>query len=68
MRWQDRAHFYADMDFVDVPVDWLVSKDYAEQRRKLIDAQREIRLEALIVLLIAIEMSVYFYELFIRGG
>lgn len=35
---------------------------------ELIDAQREIRLEALIVLLIAIEMSVYFYELFIRGG
>lgn len=35
---------------------------------ELIDAQREIRLEALIVLLIAVEMSVYFYELFIRGG
>ena len=35
---------------------------------ELIDAQREIRLEALIVLLIAIEMSVYFYELFVRGG
>jgi uncharacterized Rmd1/YagE family protein len=35
---------------------------------ELIDAQREIRLEALIVLLIAIEMSVYFYELFIRTG
>ncbi|MBI5322261.1 RMD1 family protein [Bradyrhizobium sp.] len=35
---------------------------------ELIDAQREIRLEALIVLLIALEMSVYFYELFIRGG
>lgn len=35
---------------------------------ELIDAQREIRLEALIVLLIAIEMSVYFYELFVRAG
>lgn len=35
---------------------------------ELIDAQREIRLEALIVLLIALEMSVYFYDLFIRGG
>ena len=35
---------------------------------ELIDAQREIRLEALIVILIAIEMSVYFYELFIRTG
>lgn len=35
---------------------------------ELIDAQREIRLEALIVLLIAVEISAYFYELFIRAG
>ena len=37
LAFEDRAHFYADMDFADVPVDWLVSKDYAAERRKLID-------------------------------
>ena len=37
LAFEDRAHFYADMDFVDVPVDWLVSKDYAAERRQLID-------------------------------
>ena len=39
LAFEDRAHFYADMDFVDVPVDWLISKDYAEERRKLIDVE-----------------------------
>ncbi|MEM7502684.1 MAG: gamma-glutamyltransferase [Pseudomonadota bacterium] len=38
--YEDRARYYADMDFADVPVDWLVSKEYAEERRKLIDPQR----------------------------
>ncbi|NNC78352.1 MAG: gamma-glutamyltransferase [Woeseiaceae bacterium] len=37
LAFEDRAKFYADMDFVDVPVDWLVSKQYADQRRALID-------------------------------
>jgi gamma-glutamyltranspeptidase/glutathione hydrolase len=37
LAFEDRAHFYADMDFAEVPVDWLVSKDYAAERRKLID-------------------------------
>lgn len=32
----DRAKFYADTDFSDVPVDWLVSKEYAAERQKLI--------------------------------
>ena len=38
--YEDRARYYADMDFADVPVDWLVSKEYADERRKLIDAGR----------------------------
>jgi len=34
--YEDRAKFYADMDFAKVPVDKLISKEYAAQRRKLI--------------------------------
>ena len=37
LAFEDRAKFYADMDFVDVPVEWLVSKEYADERRELID-------------------------------
>jgi len=36
LAFEDRAKFYADPDFVDVPVDWLISKEYAAERRKLI--------------------------------
>ncbi|HEX5787910.1 MAG TPA: gamma-glutamyltransferase [Woeseiaceae bacterium] len=36
----DRARYYADMDFVDVPVAKLISKPYADERRKLIDPKR----------------------------
>ena len=39
LAYEDRARFYADMDFVDVPVEWLISKEYADERRKLIDAE-----------------------------
>ena len=39
LAFEDRAKFYADMDFVDVPVDRLISKEYANERRKLIDAR-----------------------------
>jgi uncharacterized Rmd1/YagE family protein len=35
---------------------------------EMLDAQRGIRLESLIVLLIAVEMSIYVYDLFLRGG
>ena len=35
---------------------------------ELLDAQREIRLESLIVLLIAVEISIYLYDLFLRAG
>jgi gamma-glutamyltranspeptidase/glutathione hydrolase len=40
LAFEDRARFYADMDFVDVPVTTLISKDYAARRRALIDLER----------------------------
>jgi gamma-glutamyltranspeptidase/glutathione hydrolase len=36
----DRERFYGDPDFVDVPLKMLLSKEYAEERRKLIDPQK----------------------------
>jgi len=40
LAFEDRARFYADMDFVDVPVAKLISKDYAAERRELISPTR----------------------------
>ena len=40
LAFEDRAKYYADMDFAEVPVDWLISKEYADERRKLIDDNR----------------------------
>ena len=37
LAFEDRARYYADMDFVDVPVARLISKDYADERRRLIN-------------------------------
>ena len=36
LAFEDRAKYYADMDFADVPVEELISEDYAAERRKLI--------------------------------
>ncbi|MGD9724492.1 MAG: gamma-glutamyltransferase [Pirellulales bacterium] len=36
----DRARFYADPAFAELPIQELISKPYAERRRKLIDMQR----------------------------
>jgi gamma-glutamyltranspeptidase/glutathione hydrolase len=36
----DRAEYYADGDFVDVPLEKLLSKDYARERRSTIDPER----------------------------
>ncbi|MCE7993557.1 MAG: gamma-glutamyltransferase [Roseivirga sp.] len=37
---EDRAKFYADMDFYDTPVAELISEQYATERRKLIDPNK----------------------------
>ncbi|WP_440589907.1 gamma-glutamyltransferase [Pseudoalteromonas pernae] len=36
----DRAKYYADPAFNDIPVERLISKDYANERRKLIDPNK----------------------------
>lgn len=36
LAFEDRAKYYADMDFFDVPVEELLSETYAAERRKLI--------------------------------
>jgi len=36
LAYEDRAVFYADRDMADVPVDWLISKEYGKQRSSLI--------------------------------
>ncbi len=43
LAFEDRAKFYADPAFNDIPVDWLISKEYAAQRRELIDMNRAAR-------------------------
>lgn len=37
LAFEDRARYYADMDFAQVPVAELISETYAAERRKLID-------------------------------
>ncbi len=37
LAFEDRARFYADPDFNDIPVEQLISKKYADERRKLIN-------------------------------
>jgi gamma-glutamyltranspeptidase/glutathione hydrolase len=43
LAFEDRAKFYADPAFNDIPVDWLISKEYAAERRALIDMERAAR-------------------------
>ncbi|MEP6686043.1 MAG: gamma-glutamyltransferase [Verrucomicrobiota bacterium] len=38
--WADRAKFYADPEFSKIPLAGLISKNYAAERRKLIDPNR----------------------------
>ena len=40
LAFEDRAKYYTDMDFNRTPVDWLISKKYAQQRHALIDPKR----------------------------
>ncbi len=43
LAYEDRAKYYADMNFSKVPVDKLISKEYANERRKLINQNRAAR-------------------------
>lgn len=40
LAYEDRARYYADPKFARVPVEWLISKDYARERAKLIRPDR----------------------------
>ena len=40
LAFEDRAKYYSDMDFATVPVKQLISKSYADDRRKLINPQK----------------------------
>ena len=40
LAYEDRAVYYADPKFADVPVDWLISKDYAKKRAAQIDPKK----------------------------
>jgi gamma-glutamyltranspeptidase/glutathione hydrolase len=40
LAYEDRARYYADPKFARVPVEWLISKDYAASRAKLIRPDR----------------------------
>ncbi len=43
LAYEDRARYYADMRFAEVPVDALLDKGYAAERAKLIDMERAAR-------------------------
>lgn len=43
LAFEDRAKFYADMDFAKVPVERLISDEYSAERRKLIRPNRAAR-------------------------
>lgn len=40
LAYEDRARYYADPHFAEVPVEWLISKDYAAKRARLIRPDR----------------------------
>lgn len=40
LAYEDRARYYADPHFAKVPVEWLISKEYAAERAKLIRPDR----------------------------
>lgn len=43
LAFEDRAKFYADPEFAKIPLKGLLSKEYAAERRKLIDPNRAAR-------------------------
>lgn len=40
LAFEDRARFYADPDFNEIPLSWLSSKEYAHKRRSLINREQ----------------------------
>ncbi len=46
LAYEDRAKYYADPEFESVPVDKLISKEYARERARLIDPERAGTFEA----------------------
>ncbi|MFT4993675.1 MAG: gamma-glutamyltranspeptidase/glutathione hydrolase, partial [Paraglaciecola sp.] len=40
LAFEDRAKYYADPAFNKIPVDWLISKEYAKQRKQLIQPDK----------------------------
>ncbi len=43
LAYEDRAKFYSDMAFNEIPLEKLISKEYADERRKLIDNEKAAR-------------------------
>ena len=43
LAFEDRAKYYADPDFCKIPIEKLISKEYAKERLKLFDASRAAR-------------------------
>lgn len=43
LAFEDRAHFYADMEKADVPLEALISYSYARERRQLIDPYKALK-------------------------
>src|SRR6056297_1350512 len=43
LAFEDRAKYYADPDFYNIPIQELISKEYATERRALIDSDRAAR-------------------------
>ena len=43
LAFEDRAKFYADQEFYKTPIKWLLSDDYADERRKLINPNKAAR-------------------------
>ncbi len=40
LAFEDLAHFYADPDYADIPVEWLLSEEYGRERFALIDPNK----------------------------
>ncbi len=46
LAFEDRAKFYSDPDFSDIPIDMLISKEYAKERAKMIRSRSARKYDA----------------------